>query len=386
MSSRLMVIVPERISEWIAKGEVIDRYYNPGDMFDEVHLVLLNDDEPDDDAVARMVGRADVHVHNVATPRSLFFKTVGWRPTLLRGWADRVVRLARRIDPLLVRCHGVHLNAFAALEVKRRLRVPYVVSVHVNPDEDLRGRAKTIRQRVTGAASTSLERVSLQGADLVLPVYRPIIPYLRRMGVERYEVAYNVLNTEHVVPKVDYLLGQPPRIVSVGRQFSEKNPSNILRAIAALPDVQLDLIGDGDLHEELRALAVELGLADRVQFEPAVPNDELCRRLPSYDLFVIHTEFWELSKALLEALLCGVPSVVNRRRGQPVPELTEGLVSLVDDTEESYRLAIQTLLEDCEGRERLGRHGRAIAERRWAPRNTEQRFVQHYERVLREAR
>lgn len=377
-----MVIVPERISEWIAKGEVIDRYYNPGDMFDEVHLVLLNDDEPDPAAMTRMVGRAAVYVYNLPTGSDLFVKTLGWRPALLRGWAAPVVRLAEQIQPLLVRCYGVHLNAFAALEIKRRLHIPYIVSVHVNPDEDLRGRASTYRQRVTGAASVSLERSALRGADLVLPVYRPIIPYLERMGVEHYSVAYNVLNTEHVVPKVSYRLGQPTRIVSVGRQFPAKNPANILRAISTLPDVHLDLIGDGELHDELRALAVDLGLTDRVRFERAVANDDLCRRLPTYDLFVTHSEFWELSKALLEALLCGLPTIVNRRHGEPVPELADGIVALVEDSQESYRSTIRRLLEDDAARERLGEHGRALANQRWRPDLTEQRLVEHYERVL----
>jgi hypothetical protein len=36
-----MVVVSEHISEWIDKGEVIDRYYNPGRVFDEVDLVAL---------------------------------------------------------------------------------------------------------------------------------------------------------------------------------------------------------------------------------------------------------------------------------------------------------------------------------------------------------
>ena len=43
----LMVIVPDRLSELAEKGEVTRRYYNPGDLFDEVDLVLVNDDRPD---------------------------------------------------------------------------------------------------------------------------------------------------------------------------------------------------------------------------------------------------------------------------------------------------------------------------------------------------
>ena len=41
---RLMVLIPHALSDLVAKGEVTERYYNPGDLFREVHIVLTNDD------------------------------------------------------------------------------------------------------------------------------------------------------------------------------------------------------------------------------------------------------------------------------------------------------------------------------------------------------
>ena len=59
MASRSIIVAfTEAISEWIAKGEVVDRYFNPGDLFDDVHVLLTNDDTPDPEAVQRMSGRA----------------------------------------------------------------------------------------------------------------------------------------------------------------------------------------------------------------------------------------------------------------------------------------------------------------------------------------
>ena len=40
----LMVIAPDRPSEWIKKGEVIERYYNPGRLFEEVQRLAMTDD------------------------------------------------------------------------------------------------------------------------------------------------------------------------------------------------------------------------------------------------------------------------------------------------------------------------------------------------------
>ena len=35
--SRLLVVIPDHLSDIVAKGEIQPRYYNPGEVFDEVH-------------------------------------------------------------------------------------------------------------------------------------------------------------------------------------------------------------------------------------------------------------------------------------------------------------------------------------------------------------
>ena len=37
-------------------------------------------------------------------------------------------------------------------------------------------------------------------------------------------------------------------------------------------------------------------------------------------MFVVHSDIWEVSKSVLEALLAGLPVIINRRKGEPVPE------------------------------------------------------------------
>lgn len=379
MSDRtLMIVVSETVSDWLDKGEVVDRYYNPGDLFDEVHLVLTNDDAPDPALLQRLVGGARFELHNAPLPPGAFKRTLGYRPLLLRGWADDVVSIARRAGARATRCHGANVNAFAASEIKRRLGVPYAVSLHINPDEDVRGRACGARERLRLRALRSLERYTLRRADVVLPVYRPIVPYLRSLGVSRYRVAYNVLSGAHLRAKRDYALHDPVRVISVGRQIAAKNPENVIRAVARLPGVALTLVGDGPVHSRLRAVAQETGRPERFTFHRALPNDELCRMLADHDVFATHSDYWELSKSVLEALLTGLPVILNRRPGEPVPELTPDLAILVENTVDGYEAALRHLLADDAARERLGRAAAGHATRNWAPEVTEQVFVEIY--------
>lgn len=261
--------------------------------------------------------------------------------------------------------------------------------MHINPDVNAVRRVITpepsAAERRRNAFFDHLEGAGLRGADLVMPVYRPILPYLARHGVTRVEVCYNILSPR-LRPKTDYRRSASFRIVCVGRLIPEKNPTHLIRAVAAMRDVELTIVGDGPERPALESLVQTLGVAPRVCFRPAVPNDELCDLLPTFDLFAVHTEYWELNKSVLEALLTGLPVVINRRAGPPVPELEHAdFVEFVANSTDGYAAAIRALSTDDAAREALGRRALAHARAHWAPDVTEAKVVGIYRRLMRPA-
>ena len=50
---RLLMIVPDSQSDLVRKGEVTERYYHPGELFREMHIVMTNDNRPDSAVAAR---------------------------------------------------------------------------------------------------------------------------------------------------------------------------------------------------------------------------------------------------------------------------------------------------------------------------------------------
>ena len=385
--SSLLVIIPDRLSDIISKGELQPDYYNPGRVFDDVHILICNDDKPDRAALQYLVGDAKLTLHNYPDDLTL----VGRRPEFLTGvrlrrWAARGVELARQIRPALIRCHGADWNTYLASRIKSELGIPYVVSLHINPDVNpvrrYVGNKITPTQLRHNNFYSYIEREGLRNADLVMPVYRPILPYLKRLGVERIEVCYNVLNSKHLRTKTDYTPHTPARVIYIGRLFEEKNPDNIMRALVRLPGVVFTIVGDGPIRPRLEQLAVDLGIVDRVVFRPAVFNDELCELLVEQDIFAVHTEYWEISKSVLEALLTGLPIIINRRMGEPVPELEGDFVRMIENTEMAYFRALNLLLTDHEGRAALGRRALAHGRAKWDPVITEARYAGIYRSFL----
>ncbi|HOO56888.1 MAG TPA: glycosyltransferase [bacterium] len=379
---KLLVIIQDRLSEIIEKGEITERYYNPGDLFDEVHILMTNDDTPDPAPLGRMVGRARLVLHNLPAGRLLAATTLGWQSRLLKRWAEPAISIARELRPDLIRCHGCGVNAFIAHQVNRKFGVPYVVSLHTNPDQAIYTDGLSHARLASAKAFEKIQNSALQNARLVLPVYKPIIPYLDRLNVKNYRVAYNVLNPSHLRRKEDYALHSPPRIICVGRQIIGKIPENLIIAVSKLPDARLSMIGDGEYHEYLKKVAEGSGAGDRIEFIRAMPNDELCDRMTDYDIFAAHSDYTEISKAVLEPLLSGMPVIVNRLSESPVPELEGDFAMLVNNTSAGYHSALKLLIEDDKTREKTGRrafeHSRAL----WDPSVTEANFAGIYTEII----
>lgn len=384
--ARLVIVVSEHVSEWIDKGEVLDRYYNPGDLFDEVDFVFTNDDDPDPAVMQRLVGRARWQLTRFPTPERFFYRTAGLRPALVGRWARAAAEHVVSRRPALVRCYGSDLNGVVAAAVRRSVEVPIVLSLHTNPGESRRFVQNRWREdpkaALVATANASVQRVGVRAADCVICMYRYIVPWARRAGARRVEVIPNAVGGTHIVPKDDYRLCQPPRIILPGRQFRGKDPTPVLHAVSRIDGVELLLIGDGELHDALRRRAVDLDIADRVTFERRVPNSELMRLLSASDVLVSVNDYGGVSKVELEGALAGLPIVTNAHPLEDEPELLGDACIAVAGDAGSYEAALRALLSDEARRGALGREVRRRATAHASPQGSEEAVVSLYRSLL----
>lgn len=99
-------------------------------------------------------------------------------------------------------------------------------------------------------------------------------------------------------------------LIGTAFRFAElKRPDwwvEIAARLAVLhPDAHFILFGDGELLEETRALAAELGFADRIHFPGRVSN--LNELIGGLDLFMLTSRTEGLPNVLIEAQAAGVP-------------------------------------------------------------------------------
>lgn len=120
----------------------------------------------------------------------------------------------------------------------------------------------------------------------------------------------------------------PVRALCVASLVAQKGHSVLLDALAsnpALNRISIDLIGGGELRDDLERRSHELGLREQVHFHGPRTESEVRAMLDRADLFVLpsiiapHGRMEGLPSALVEAFACGVPTVSTRISG--IPEL-----------------------------------------------------------------
>ncbi|WP_296246591.1 glycosyltransferase [Pseudomonas sp. UBA4194] len=151
---------------------------------------------------------------------------------------------------------------------------------------------------------------------------------------ERIETLYNRIDTfslqRQQLPRFQAreALGLPADawiIGNVGRLHPDKDQATLLRGFALVgkdyKQGHLVIVGSGRLEQSLKALAVELGVAERVSFLGQVPDAR--RYFRAFDAFVLSSDHEPFGMVLLEAMAAGVPLLATACGG--APEIVEGV-------------------------------------------------------------
>lgn len=160
-------------------------------------------------------------------------------------------------------------------------------------------------------------------------------------------------------------IGRPAgrRVVATGRLAAQKNYPMLIRAAAHMPDVTIDIIGDGPDAAALHALATQLGVTDRVNFLGFHPREDALALLAKGDVFAQVSLFEGHSLALVEAAKLALPLVVS-----DIPVQVEGItaddgtrcgVAVPLDDDRALASEIVALLDDPAQRE----HATALSAR-----------------------
>ncbi len=345
---KLLLLLADPLQVFYDKGEIKPRYYNPDNLFSEVHFVSPARREISADRMQTLVGDAKMVVY----PLGRGYGVSGWLPV---GPLAAVMRL---VSPDVIRAYDPGIRGCLAVRWGRRLGVPSVVSLHGDlPFQYLR---ETPWVRCLRLA---MARCAFRGADVTVCVSRYLAGVARRYGARRIEVIYNRVDTTRLVSgNRCWVVGggamRRPVVLSVGRLVEPKDPECLVRAIRHVP-VTLRLIGEGPLRKRLQRIAEECGVSDRVELVGAVPHADIHQYYLDADIFAIATRSEGFCIPVLEAMAAGLPVVASRL--DSIEEVLGGSGDLVDHAPEAFAAAFARLVGDSALCRSMGEQGRARA-------------------------
>jgi glycosyltransferase involved in cell wall biosynthesis len=248
------------------------------------------------------------------------------------------------------------------------------------------------------AAQRAMDRVvgrTARGADLVISVSEDSArDVVDELGVPRERVVAVLngvrapdpgaafvdaaeLRARHALPPAG------PVLLCVAQKRPYKNQEAIVRALAALGDDSASLVLPGaptPYEDTLRALAAELGVADRVRLPGWVADDELDGLYRLATALVLPSRIEGFGLPVLEAMRRGTPVVCSSTTA--LGEVAGDAALLVDPGDQAaIDAAVARMVADGALRQRLAAAGRARAATfTWA--RTAEQTVAAYRRAL----
>ncbi|WP_126979472.1 glycosyltransferase [Frigidibacter oleivorans] len=216
--------------------------------------------------------------------------------------------------------------------------------------------------------------------------------YMRFLGLpkDKVQVEYNTLS----IDRIRQAAGVPPapgglplarrHFTIVARFVPKKNLHMALRAYAAYLGMtqdprELHLCGSGELEGELRALAAELGIADRVIFRGFLQTAEIAQVLGSSLALLLPSIEEQFGNVVIEAQAMGLPVILSDNCGARDRLIRSGWNGFVvePDNPEGMAWFMARLSEDAATWTRFATNAAATA-----PKGDVERFAEAVARLV----
>jgi glycosyltransferase involved in cell wall biosynthesis len=156
---------------------------------------------------------------------------------------------------------------------------------------------------------------------------------------------------------------QPRRVVFAGRITALKGIETLLRVVSKMPDIELFVLGQGELRGLLTAAYAQ---HPNIRFFGKVEQDQLAEHFARAAAVVFPSLVPEtFGLTIVEAAACGTPAIVAKSSGGAAELVSTTGGGLLYQGDEELATAIRQLVEDRPLRNELGARARAGYQQRY---------------------
>lgn len=207
-------------------------------------------------------------------------------------------KLISSFRPDVVHAHMVHANIFARLN-RIGTRVPKLICTAHNSNEG--GKARMLAYRVTSSLSDINTNVSNEATKALIAK--------GAFNKSNLITVYNGIDLSKFEKNVDdvALDNDVVNLITIGRFSDQKDYPNLIHAFALLKkymdtNIELTIVGDGELRSEIEELIQELELSDSIVLLGR--RSDIPQLLSQADIFVLASKFEGFGLVVAEAMAC----------------------------------------------------------------------------------
>ena len=234
--------------------------------------------------------------------------------------------------------------------------IPYVLPASILCN--VKSRIHTVHSIAQKEAEGNLRRIMKVAFKYFKFIPVGICEYVQESIADVYKIPknkipciYNGIDTEifNSKTKVYNSRDKNIKIISTGRLQSVKNHKLMINAFAEvcnyIPNVQLTILGDGELRNELECQINKYNLNERIILKGVVKD--VSKELNESDIYIITSDYEGLPLSVLEAMSCGLPIVATKAGGvvDIVKDGENGILVEVGNVEELIN-AIMKIIQD----------------------------------------
>ncbi|MDR1370636.1 MAG: glycosyltransferase [Dysgonamonadaceae bacterium] len=223
--------------------------------------------------------------------------------------------IARSYDFDVIHSHD-WLTYPAGIHAKYATGKPLVVHVHATDFDRSRGK---VNPQVYGIEKDGMDR-----ADHIITVSN----LTRNTVIEKYHQDPKKVTTIHnavepLNPEIEAVTsrkGTKDKVVTfLGRITMQKGPEYFVEAAAKVlqksKNVRFVMAGNGDMMNQMIRLAAQRGISDHFHFTGFMKGKQVYEVLKSSDVYVMPSVSEPFGISPLEAMQCGVPTIISKQSG-----------------------------------------------------------------------
>ena len=214
--------------------------------------------------------------------------------------AKRLAEIIPLIKPDVLHAHSPSLNAIAALRAGKRFGIPVVYEVRAFWEDAAVDHGTSSENGLRYRLTRALETYALKQADAVTTICEGLRRDIVARGVPADKVTvipnavdiekFSMGGTPDLALKEQLGLGGSRLIGFIGSFYAYEGLDVLLRAVpklvARMPDLRVLLVGGGPQDAQLRQMAKDLDIADKVVFTGRVPHDQVNKYYDLLDVLV----------------------------------------------------------------------------------------------------